>query len=138
MESCLSGKDLCERSVYEEVNSEFLHGIVGKSVNDCERLSAEVILHDLHEFVIAELFYSRKSFCEYLAVASVRSENEVVCVKAVSHSDCGSFLSDRKVSRSRMIVFDTVVSACCLDAVDHALEFADDLHVMVNTEKISL
>ena len=77
-----------------------------------------------------------KPFGKDFAVASVRAEDPVVGVEQISLTNCGRLLTDRKMCWSRMTVFNSVIFARRLDAVDHHFEFADDKHISVNPQEI--
>ena len=71
-------------------------------------------------------------------MASVRAEGEVAVVKAVSLTDGGRLLTERKVSGTGVVVFNAVINALCFDFVEHGFKLADDSHVAINIDEILL
>ena len=131
---------LCECAVEEEVDRELLDvaGNLFLALNYLENASAEEFLHDVVKLFIGELVDGGKSLCKDLAVAAVRTEGKVVDVEAVGFTYCRCFLTERKVSRAGVVVFNAVVNALGLDLVEHGLELADDTHVAVDAKHIVL
>jgi len=71
-------------------------------------------------------------------VAAVRTIDMVVDTEQERLPDGGSFLSDRQVGRSAVIVLDTLIVTAELHFVEHVLEVADDHHVALNADQIIL
>ena len=71
-------------------------------------------------------------------MTAVRTESEVVVVEAVSLTDSGRFLTERKVSGTGVVVFNAVVDALCLYLVEHSLKLADYRHIAINVYKVLL
>ncbi len=69
-------------------------------------------------------------------MASVRAEGKVVNVEAVSFADSGSFLTDREVGGTGVIVVNSVIFALYLDLVEHGFKFANGSHIAINAHKI--
>ena len=70
------------------------------------------------------------------SMAAVRPEDEIIDRKCISHTNGGSLLTDRKVSRTRVIVGNTAVLAGSFDQVQHGFKFANHHHVVVDTDQI--
>ena len=85
-----------------------------------------------------ELVYRGQTLGEYLAVAAVRAECQIVYIKRVSLADRRSLLSDGQVRRTGVVVCNAVVLALGLDLVEHRLELADDAHIAVDAQQIVL
>jgi hypothetical protein len=90
------------------------------------------------EFVVAEFFYRSVTLGKHLAVASVGTENYVVAVERVGHSDGGRFLPGVKMRRPGVNVFHAVVLLGRPHRIEHSLELPDHLHVVEDAEKVGL
>ena len=93
MEACFSCKNFSEGTIDQEVDRKLFHcGLI--FLYDFENAAAEIIFHDFHELFITEFLDCRKTFCQNFTMASVRSENPVICIEQICLTDGGSFLSD--------------------------------------------
>ncbi len=139
VETGRAGEDLGHRSVEQETDSEFLDILPFVSLlGHVQGGSAPELLHDLLQFSLRKDLNRTQSLGEDLTVRTVRAEDEVICVKAVGHTDSGGLLTGRQVGRPRVIVSDTVVATGGLDQIEHGLELTDVRHVAVDAEQILL
>jgi len=69
-------------------------------------------------------------------MTAMGTENIIINFKGISHSDCRSFLSDRQMSRSGMIIRYTIIFIGCFYEVEHGLKFPDNHHIVINPYEI--
>ena len=138
VESGGTSEDLSHCSVEEEAYAELLGG-AGESLA-CHGYgsSAPELVHNLLEFLLRKDFDGAHTLGEDFAVGTMGTEDEVVGVEGVCHTDSGSLLAHGKVGRSRVVVCNSVVSAGGLHEVEHGLELADGEHIPIDIEKVLL
>ena len=140
VEACSSCKNFGKRTVEKEVDCEILHVALDflSAFDNGKNGAVEEGFHYVVKLGIVEFLYRGKSLCDDFAVASVRAEGEVAVVKAVSLTDGGRLLTERKVSGAGVVVFNAVINALCFDFVEHGFKLADDSHVAINIDEILL
>ena len=69
-------------------------------------------------------------------MGTVASEDKVISVKGISHTDRGGLLAGGKVGGTGIVVGDTVVTSGGLDEVEHRLELTDIGHVTEYAEQV--
>ena len=88
-----AGEDLGHRTVEQEADSEFLGRALEAFLRDGDGGSVPEFVHDLLKLGIRKNLDGAESLGEDFAVGAVRSEDEVVGVERVGHSDGGRLLS---------------------------------------------
>ena len=133
-------KDFSECAVEEEVLCQILDvaGLCLLAFDYLEDRTAEKFLHDVVQLCVFQLVDGGKTLRENFAVASVRTEREVVDIQAVCLTDGRGFLTDGKMRRTGVVVLYTVVFALNLDLIEHGFELTDGPHIVVDTEEILL
>ena len=132
-----AGEDLGQRAVEHVVDGQLLDAAaVGELLDDAQRRAVHVALHDRGQRVVAQLLDGREALGQDLAVAAMRAEDEVVGRQVVGLSDHRRLLADGEMGRATMVVFDALVDALFLDAVEHGLELANDDHVAIDAAQI--
>src|SRR5690554_6543701 len=69
-------------------------------------------------------------------MTSMGTKNKIIFVKNISLSNGRCFLTNRKMSRSRMIIFNAIIFAGSFYSINHGLKFTNDGHVPVDPKKI--
>ena len=94
VESGRAGEDLGHRSVEQEADSEFLGVIAFVSLLGHIKSSATPeLLHNLLQFLLRKDLDGTQTLGENLTVGTVRTEDKVIGVKAVGHTDSGGLLT---------------------------------------------
>ena len=78
----------------------------------------------------------RKTFCENLMVASVRTENKVVFVKIERLRNCGRFLTYRKVTRSLEEELFACINLFFFYVAKHLFEKTYREHIFIDIFKV--
>ena len=140
VEAGLTGKDLGQSAVEQEVDRQLLYIAAGVHVlfDNVQNGTAEKFLHNVVKLFVIELLDRGKSLRQDLAVAAVRTEGEVVDIQAVRLADSGGLLTEGEVCGAGVIVLNAVVFALDLDLVQHGLKLMDDRHIAVDPHKIIL
>ena len=141
VETGVLGEDLRQRTVEQEVDSQVLDRFTLAGVellDDLVGIAAEKLLHDRVETGVRQLVDRGKSFGEDLAVAAVRTEDEIVDGQEIRLADRRGLLAHRQVRRPWVVVLNAVVGVGRLDRVQHRLEFADIAHVAIDAQEIIL
>ena len=131
---------LCQCAVEQEVDGQVANValLLLSAFYNLQDGTAEEFLHDVIQLFLRQLVNGGQTLCDDLAVATVRTEGEVVDVQAVSLTNGGSFLTDGQMCRAGVVVLDAVVFALDLDVVEHGLELTDDSHIAIDAEEIIL
>ena len=141
VETGLLGEDLRQGAVDEEIDRQLAHRLALAGIglfNDLPGRAIEEALHDRQQIRLAHLVDRGQALGQDLAVASVRTEDEVLVGQVVGLADRGGFLAHREVRRAGVVVLEAVVGIGGLDRVQHRLELADDPHVAVDPQKVGL
>jgi len=141
VEAGLLGKDLGQRAVDEEIDRQLTHRLALAFVglfDDFPGGTIEEALHDCQQIRLAHLVDRGQALGQDLAVASVGTEDEVLMGQVVGLADRGGLLAHREVRRAGVVVLEAIVGIGGLDRIQHRLEFADDPHVAVDPQKVSL
>ncbi len=139
MEAVLTGEDLRNGAVQQEADGQLLdiRGI-GKLLDSSQRLAAEEVLHDLHQFFIGQLVDAAQALGEDFGVRTVGAEGDVVLVQEVRFADAGGFLAIAQVGGAGIGGLNAVVVRLRLDLGEHMLKLTADGHVAVDADEVFL
>ena len=136
VEAVLAREYLGHRAVEQEILRQLLDRALAAPGHHAQRRLARLLAHRGHKLVVVQLAYRAHALGEYLAVAAVRAEYEVVHVQVERLTDRAGLLAHRQVRRAGMVVRHAVVRALYLDRVYHALELAYEQHVVVYADEL--
>ena len=104
VESCRAGEDLRHCSVEQEPHTEFLGASLEVLSGHGHGCSVPEFVHNLPKLLFREDLDAAQSLREDFAVGTVASEDKVVCIKGICHTDSGRFLTCGKVGWTRVVV----------------------------------
>ena len=119
MESVLTGKQLGQCAVYNELDSKLFYIAfrLADGLDSLQSLAFKEVLHVIQKLLVIQLLNTGKAFCKDLAVASVAAECKVLFAQQISLSNCCRFLAKGKMSRTRISSIHIRIFCLCLDLI---------------------
>ena len=136
MESVLTGKQFCQCSVYNELNSKFFHITLclADSLNGFQGLSVKEVLHIIQKFFVIQLLNTGKTLCKNLAMTSMASESEILFAQQISLTNRCCFLTKRQMCRTRIGSLNICIFCLCFNLIQHILKLTANGHITENSK----
>ena len=136
VESRIPREDLAIGSVDKSAEGDLPSRALELILDRTQHGSVAVRLENLRQLRFGKLADAGKTFGENLAMAAVRTKNKIFGPEGKGHADRGRFLSDRQMSRSGVVIRNTLIGALGLDFVEDGFELTDRAHVLPDLQKI--
>ncbi len=136
VQSRLAAEDFREGPVDQVIDRQIVGRAFRVLLDHPQAVAAKVAAHHLHQRGVIELLDGGKTLGQNLAVAAVAAVDVVVHVEQERLADGGRLLADREVRRALVVVFHALEVPTQLYLVEHVLERADELHVVLDADQV--